>query len=174
MRETGLEFDQIIHPRSILPHDVERWKKNNQYLVVSTNDSKPCVLTVWVRSDDDFAVYRQIYPNSGWQRLPCNLLTALKHWQPDESRMPQARRSRLSLMRRDDCAIPCYRPPIPVAYLAFLTLPIRTKSSQENQGFLGIISWLGDLLVVPAIFWAKYFSFTKFSSKGAWLFICRH
>lgn len=24
VRETGLEFDQIIHPRSILPHDVER------------------------------------------------------------------------------------------------------------------------------------------------------
>ena len=63
VRETGLEFDQIIHPRSILPHDVEQRKKNNQYLVVSTNDSKPCVLTVWVRSDDDFAVYQQIYPN---------------------------------------------------------------------------------------------------------------
>ena len=31
--------------------------------MVSTNDSKPCVLTVWVRSGDDFAVYRQIYPN---------------------------------------------------------------------------------------------------------------
>lgn len=63
VRETGLEFDRIIHPRSILPHDVEQRKKNNQYLVVSTNDSKPCVLTVWVRSDDDFAVYQQIYPN---------------------------------------------------------------------------------------------------------------
>ena len=24
VRETGLEFDQIVHPRSILPHDVER------------------------------------------------------------------------------------------------------------------------------------------------------
>lgn len=24
VRETGLEFDQIIHPRSILPHDVEQ------------------------------------------------------------------------------------------------------------------------------------------------------
>ena len=24
VRETGFEFDQIIHPRSILPHDVER------------------------------------------------------------------------------------------------------------------------------------------------------
>ena len=24
VRETGLEFDRIIHPRSILPHDVEQ------------------------------------------------------------------------------------------------------------------------------------------------------
>lgn len=63
VRETGLEFNQIIHPRSILPHDVERCKKKNQYLVVLINDNKPCVFTVWVRSDEDFAVYRTIYPN---------------------------------------------------------------------------------------------------------------
>ena len=79
-------------------------------------------------------------------------LECFEHWQPDESRMPQARRSRLSLMQRDGCATPCYRPPIPAAYLTFLTLPIRRKNSQENQGFLSIISGQVDPLVVPAVF----------------------
>lgn len=35
-----------------------------------------------------------------------NPLIAVEHWQHGVSRMPQARRSRLSLIRRDDCAIP--------------------------------------------------------------------